>query len=209
MCAASHPEIDQARGNLTTDNRQRRLPPPRRCPFALDTEVDPLQETARTLLRELAQPCADNQTPVTLPQPTDPISRFFSVKPPEIAASTYIDRIICYMECSSSSLICATIYCARLARKDARLAINELNFHRVLTTAVVIAAKFFEDRWFGNSHYARVGGVSSPTALKELELEMLLLIDFHLLVRPEVFQKYACVKPSTSGTATTSCPDRC
>ena len=146
--------------------------------------------TARALLLELALPTVDCRTPVKLPPQDDPISPFFSVTRPVIAASDYIDRIMRYTRCSGSAFIYAAIYCARLAAKDARLAINGHNFHRVLMTAVVIAAKFVEDQWFSNSHYARVGGIATCAEMNRLELTMLALIECDLLVPLELFHTY-------------------
>lgn len=143
------------------------------------------------MLFEWAQPASDHWTYVEIPTPLESIAPFFSVSPAGVSASDYIKRIMCYMGCSSSALIYATIYCRRLVEKDERLAINRHNFHRLLITAVVLAAKFIEHSWYSNKHYARVGGVKTCEEMNKLELGMLQLLDFKLLIPLEEFQKYA------------------
>ena len=45
-----------------------------------------------------------------------------------------------------------------------RFAISRLNIHRLVITAVMLAVKFFDDIYYSNAHYAKVGGVQ----LKEI-----------------------------------------
>lgn len=47
--------------------------------------------------------------------------------------------------------------------------------HRVILTSVVLAAKFFDDRYYSNKFYAAVGGVRTKE-LNALEAEFLRLI---------------------------------
>lgn len=54
---------------------------------------------------------------------------------------------------------------------------------------MVIAAKFFDDRFFVNSYYAKVGGLSTEE-LNTLEIEFLYAINFTLLVTAEDYQNY-------------------
>ena len=54
---------------------------------------------------------------------------------------------------------------------------------------VMAAAKFYDDSFFNNELYARIGGVSVDE-LNALELEFVFLINFSLLITQEEFQKY-------------------
>lgn len=67
--------------------------------------------------------------------------------------------------------------------------LTELNVHRVVITAVLLAAKFFDDAYYNNAYYAKVGGVL-VSEMNSLEVEFLFRINFSLRVVPEVFQKY-------------------
>ncbi len=67
--------------------------------------------------------------------------------------------------------------------------LTELNVHRVVITAVLLAAKFFDDAYYNNAYYAKVGGVL-VSEMNSLEVEFLFRINFSLRVVPEVFKKY-------------------
>lgn len=66
---------------------------------------------------------------------------------------------------------------------------NSFTIHRVIITSVVLAIKFFDDAFYLNSHYARIGGIETEE-LNMLELEFLKNINFSLHVTCEDYQKY-------------------
>lgn len=53
----------------------------------------------------------------------------------------------------------------------------------------MLAAKFFDDYFYNNAFYAKLGGVA-PMEMNSLELEFLQLLNFSLFVSPEVYLKY-------------------
>jgi len=67
--------------------------------------------------------------------------------------------------------------------------ICSLNVHRLLITSVMLASKFFDDVYYNNAYYARVGGISN-TEVNSLEMEMLRMISFSLFVEPEAYERY-------------------
>ena len=67
--------------------------------------------------------------------------------------------------------------------------LTELNVHRVVITAVLLAAKFFDDAYYNNAYYAKVGGVL-VSEMNGLEVDFLFRVNFSLHVPPELFQKY-------------------
>ena len=67
-------------------------------------------------------------------------------------------RIHKYASCSNECFILALIYIDRLIQRNNFL-LTELNVHRVVITAVLLAAKFFDDAYYNNAYYAKVGGV--------------------------------------------------
>ena len=67
-------------------------------------------------------------------------------------------RIHKYASCSKECFILALIYIDRLIQRNNFL-LTELNVHRVVITAVLLAAKFFDDAYYNNAYYAKVGGV--------------------------------------------------
>jgi hypothetical protein len=67
--------------------------------------------------------------------------------------------------------------------------LSELNVHRVVITAILLAAKFFDDAYYNNAYYAKVGGVL-VSEMNGLEVEFLFRINFSLHVKHDVFIKY-------------------
>jgi Cyclin len=97
-------------------------------------------------------------------------------------------RIHRYASCSNECFILALIYIDRLIQKSNFL-LTELNIHRVCVTAVLLAAKFFDDAYYNNAYFAKVGGVMI-SEMNSLEVDFLFRINFSLHVTPDVFDKY-------------------
>lgn len=64
-----------------------------------------------------------------------------------------------------------------------------MNAHRVIITSILLAAKFFDDAYYNNAYYAKVGGVH-VSEMNRLEVEFLFRINFSLHVTPELYDKY-------------------
>jgi len=116
------------------------------------------------------------------------ITRFHALKPPSISVLLYLQRIHKYASCSTECFILALIYIDRLIQRNNFL-LSELNVHRVVITAIMLAAKFFDDQYFNNAYYAKVGGVPAHE-MNSLEVEFLFRINFSLHVTPELYFKY-------------------
>ena len=116
------------------------------------------------------------------------ITRFHALKPPSIAVLSYLQRIHKYASCSTECFILALIYVDRLIQRNNFL-LTELNVHRVVITSIMLAAKFFDDQYFNNAYYAKVGGVPA-SEMNSLEVEFLFRINFSLHVTPELYNKY-------------------
>lgn len=121
---------------------------------------------------------------------TDPgqVTKFHALKAPGICVEAYLDRIHKYASCSNECFILALIYIDRLIERNNFL-LTELNVHRVVITAILLAAKFFDDAYYNNAYYAKVGGVLL-SELNGLEVDFLFRTNFSLHVQPEVFEKY-------------------
>jgi len=59
----------------------------------------------------------------------------------------------------------------------------------VLLHSVMLGAKFFDDQYFNNSYYAKVGGVP-PQEMNSLEVEFLFMTNFSLFVTTETYRQY-------------------
>jgi Cyclin len=97
-------------------------------------------------------------------------------------------RIHKYASCSNECFILALIFIDRLIQRNNFL-LTELNVHRVVITAILLAAKFFDDAYYNNAYYSKVGGVL-VSEMNGLEVDFLFRINFSLHVSPEVFDKY-------------------
>mmetsp|Transcript_21891 Transcript_21891/g.33415 ORF Transcript_21891/g.33415 Transcript_21891/m.33415 type:complete len:423 (+) Transcript_21891:712-1980(+) len=116
------------------------------------------------------------------------VTKFHALRAPAIGICQYLERINKYASCSSECFVLALIYIDRLIQRN-NFVLTELNVHRVVITAVLLAAKFFDDAYYNNAYYAKVGGVL-VSEMNSLEVEFLFRINFSLRVVPEVFQKY-------------------
>jgi len=116
------------------------------------------------------------------------LTKFHALKAPGIGVEAYLDRVHKYASCSNECFILALIYIDRLIERNNFL-LTELNVHRVVITAILLAAKFFDDAYYNNAYYAKVGGVL-VSELNGLEVDFLFRINFSLHVQPGVFEKY-------------------
>ena len=103
----------------------------------------------------------------------------------------------------------ALVYIDRLIAKGG-LELTSMNVHRVLITAILLAAKFFDDQYYNNAYFAKVGGVPC-NEINTLELEMLFYIGFSLHVPTDVYEKYFlelaghCLVPPAVAARTHTC----
>jgi len=118
------------------------------------------------------------------------VTPFHSSTPPAISVKSYLeDRILKYAGCSEETFILALIYMDQVVQFNPDFIICSLNVHRLLITSIMLASKFFDDVYYNNAYYARVGGISN-VEVNSLEMEMLRMISFSLFVEPEAYERY-------------------
>lgn len=103
-----------------------------------------------------------------------------------------------YASCSNECFVLALIYIDRLIQRNNFL-LTELNVHRVVITSVLLAAKFFDDAYYNNAYYAKVGGVLT-SEMNGLEVDFLFRINFSLYVNSDVFEKYRVELAAQAGS---------
>eukprot|EP00316_Scyphosphaera_apsteinii_P012654 CAMPEP_0119311980 /NCGR_PEP_ID=MMETSP1333-20130426/24586_1 /TAXON_ID=418940 /ORGANISM="Scyphosphaera apsteinii, Strain RCC1455" /LENGTH=219 /DNA_ID=CAMNT_0007316501 /DNA_START=53 /DNA_END=712 /DNA_ORIENTATION=+ len=127
-----------------------------------------------------------------LPLQPAQVTPFHSSKPPAISVKSYLeDRILKYAGCSEETFILALIYMDQVVQFNPEFVISSLNVHRLLITSIMLASKFFDDVYYNNAYYARVGGISNAE-VNSLEMEMLRMISFSLFVQPDQYERYRC-----------------
>lgn len=116
------------------------------------------------------------------------ITKFHALVPPGICIADYLDRILKYSSCSNECFVLALIYIDRLIQFN-NFALTSFNVHRVIITSILVAAKFFDDQYYNNAYYARVGGVPC-SELNSLETDFLFGVNFGLHVEADEYYKY-------------------
>lgn len=54
----------------------------------------------------------------------------------------------------------------------------------------MVAAKFYDDFYFKNNYYAKIGGINK-NEINNLEVTFLEMVNYDLFVPPELFQMYS------------------
>eukprot|EP00158_Paraphelidium_tribonemae_P006510 Partr_v1_DN27857_c1_g1_i3_m23006 putative Cyclin-dependent protein kinase len=124
-----------------------------------------------------------------IPTKTTNITRFHSRQPPAIPLSSYLHRIVQYSTLEKSCLLILLVYIDRISDKHPEFMLSSLTIHRFLIAAVTVVCKVLCDSYCTNTHYARVGGISTQE-LNTLELEFLFLIDWNLYVDVDLLNQY-------------------
>ena len=143
-----------------------------------------------TLALVLTEFCSTGPEPVGLPHPSDPAALFFSpYKQIAFSLNFYCKRLLEYTCCSKSCFVIAILYLVRLAERCPIFELNDYNVHRLMCTAVVIAAKWLDDISYSNAHYARVGGIQNANEMSRLEEHMLRALDYKLFITKENYEE--------------------
>lgn len=95
----------------------------------------------------------------------------------------YLVRLQRHFECSPEALFVASVYCQRVLEIEGHR-LHSKNAHRLLLSALVVAAKYQDDDYFYNTHYAKIGGLSLAE-LNKLESELLRKLNWQMYVSSE------------------------
>jgi hypothetical protein len=171
-------ELSRKQAQKDDDRRQR---------FEQDKESgrDAIVSVLACILEQLFTPKATD----ALPADPSHITLFHTERVPGITISAYLLRLAKYAECSAEVLVQCIIHINRILHHRPNFLINSLNIHRLVLTSLLCSAKFFDDTYFNNSYYAKVGGIG-PKELNCLEVEFLALINFDLFVQFSVYEHF-------------------
>lgn len=131
---------------------------------------------------------------------TGKATHFHSARKPSMSIKNYLQRIHKYFACSDESYVLALVFIDRIGKVDPSMFVCDLNVHRLLVIAVMVAVKFHDDVYYSNAYYAKVGGLS----LKEvnaLEAKLVTLLDWNLVVAPGEYQLYHSLVCQATGAA--------
>lgn len=118
-----------------------------------------------------------------------PRTCFHAAQLPEISIADYLARLVRWFKCSDGCLVMSLVYIDRVVKTCPEVVVSPWSVHRLLVTSLVLAAKFWDDDFYSNRHYAGVGGVKLQE-LNSLEARFLGLIGWRLTVSPEEYDMY-------------------
>ncbi|CAD8092441.1 unnamed protein product [Paramecium sonneborni] len=120
------------------------------------------------------------------------VSAFHTSRVPSISIQSYIQRIAKYTHCNSVCFVFALIYLDKVQEMHQNLILNSHCIHRyelVILLSIMVAIKYYDDEYFKNEYYAKVGGLSLKE-INQLEMEFLDLLNYELFIQKEVFEVY-------------------
>lgn len=144
------------------------------------------QVLVRAITKGVSDLCATNSCNLSGAQVPREFASFFSLEPQPFSLYFYVHRLVAIANCSPSVFISALIYLDRIQAKQRALLLSELNCHRLLSTAVLLATKWLDDESVNNSRFALVSGMSLDE-LNRLEFTMLYVLDWSLYIEPLVY----------------------
>ncbi|PXF45232.1 Cyclin-P3-1 [Gracilariopsis chorda] len=143
------------------------------------------------LCAHLSAVCHRNEQAADTPHTTnsDKYHHFFSQYRQPFHLTFYVTRLVQYSNTSPSAFILALIYLEKVKSVAPQLALTDMNLHRLVSTALVLAIKYLDDQVFSNAYYARVAGVTTAE-INQLELSMLTLLNWQLSVSTSTFSAH-------------------
>jgi hypothetical protein len=106
-----------------------------------------------------------------------------------LSASAYLKRIMNYSGCSECCAVVGLLYLQRLKQRVQTLRLTSNNLQRLLLTSVMVAAKFLDDMYYSNKHWAQIGGLSLKD-VNSLEMIFLFRLNFDLQMTRETYEEY-------------------
>ena len=85
------------------------------------------------------------------------ITKFHALRAPGIGIKDYLSRVAKYAACSGECFVLCLVYIDRIIQSNPNFIVNSLNIHRLLITSIMLSAKYFDDQYYNNSYYAKVG----------------------------------------------------
>ena len=117
------------------------------------------------------------------------LTEFEAGKACPLTASAYLKRIMKYGGCSPCCVVVGLMYLQRLKQRMPTVCLTSGNMQRLLLTSVMLAAKYLDDLYYSNKHWAQIGGLELRE-LNTLELQLLFQLSFNMCVNRDQYQEY-------------------
>jgi len=117
-------------------------------------------------------------------------TNYHAKKLPSISLRDYMVRFATHSNCHENVFVMALIFLDKLGQEVADFNLDTYNVHRLLLLSMVLAIKSYDDAYYKNSYYAKIGGVTLEE-FNSLEIDYLFnYIQFRLYVDPETYNSY-------------------
>ncbi|CAD7962029.1 unnamed protein product [Amoebophrya sp. A120] len=117
-------------------------------------------------------------------------AHFYIAGRPNLGIEQYVDRLRKYFHCSLECFVLAFIYIDRVVTLNRSvITLGSGNVHRLLLASLTVATKYWDDIYYSNGHYAKVGGVTTRE-IDNMEYQFLCLVNWRLFVSPDEFKGY-------------------
>lgn len=103
------------------------------------------------------------------------VTHFFGFFVNVFLSSSLISFSLQYSECSGEVLILALMHINRILHYQPQFELTSLNIHRLLLTSIMVSAKFFDDQFYNNAFFARIGGGPSLCGARFFHILILIL----------------------------------
>jgi len=155
-------------------------------PHATLTRAQLIESVALLLEEMIEERCGRYSGPDEIPNKTI----FHAKKLPSISIRDYLMRFSTYSNCHEDAFVYALIYLDKVGESVNEFSVDSFNVHRLILMCLVLACKFYDDFYYKNSYYARIGGVTTQE-FNSLEQEFLVnWIDFALYVETDTYTSY-------------------
>jgi len=148
---------------------------------------DELINSVASLLEEMLEEASKNYTDVSeIPHKMV----FHAERKPAISIKDYLFRFASFSNCHDDVFIYVLVYLDKIGENICDFELDSFNAHRFILLSLVMACKFYDDYYYKNEYYAKIGGVS-VSEFNKLEREYLLnYIQFALYVNVETYTAY-------------------
>jgi hypothetical protein len=165
----------------------------RHPPLAADNSLPPSNsaELVSCVARALTLAIESPRRPASPNAEATPPGIFDSSVVPNVTVERYLTRLKKYFQCSDAVFVLALIMVDRLLEKNdvEPNRITTRNVHRLYLASLIVTVKYNEDLVYGNSHYARSGGIMLRE-VNRLERFFAWALDFDFHVFPEQYNLY-------------------
>jgi len=115
---------------------------------------------------------------------------FHAQKRPAISLKDYLSRFAQFSKCHDDVFVYAMIYLDKIGENYQEFELDSFNVHRLMLLSMVMACKFYDDYYYKNEYYAKIGGIQRVEFNKLEEEYLVNYIQFSLYVPVDSYTSY-------------------